>query len=62
VTAIRGGGVGGAGAAVVATGLSSIVRQEGVHGLFSGLGIRLATCVPGSGIAVTVYDFLKSRL
>jgi len=54
--------VGGAGAAVVATGLSSIVRQEGVHGLFSGLGIRLATCVPGSGIAVTVYDFLKSRL
>lgn len=41
-------------------GLAHIIRQRGFAGLFSGLSMRLATIIPGSGIMITVYEFAKS--
>jgi hypothetical protein len=41
-------------------GLAHIIRQRGLAGLFSGLSMRLATIIPGSGIMITVYEFAKS--
>jgi len=40
-------------------GLAHIIRQRGFAGLFSGLSMRLATIIPGSGIMITVYEFAK---
>lgn len=41
-------------------GLAQIIRSRGLTGLFSGLSMRLATIIPGSGIMITVYEFAKT--
>lgn len=41
-------------------GLAQIIRSRGLAGLFSGLSMRLATIIPGSGIMITVYEFAKT--
>ena len=41
-------------------GLAQIIRSRGLVGLFSGLSMRLATIIPGSGIMITVYEFAKT--
>lgn len=38
---------------------TSIVRQRGMRGLFSGLGITLAEIIPYAGIQFGAYDALK---
>ena len=40
--------------------LLDIVRSRGLRGLYTGLAMRLATIVPGSGIMITVYEFAKT--
>jgi hypothetical protein len=44
----------------VREGLMEIVQTRGLRGLYTGLTMRLATIVPGSGIMITVYEFAKS--
>ena len=41
-------------------GIAHILRTRGFPGLFSGLSMRLATIIPGSGIMITVYEFAKT--
>lgn len=40
-------------------GIAQIIRSRGFSGLFSGLSMRLATIIPGSGIMITVYELAK---
>jgi len=42
--------------------LAVIVRQEGLHALFSGLSINYMKVVPSTAIGFSLYDFLKSKL
>lgn len=41
-------------------GIKNIIRTRGPMGLFTGLTMRLATIIPGSGIMITTYEFAKS--
>lgn len=36
-----------------------MIKMEGISSLFRGLSLRLFTVVPGSAIAITVYDYVK---
>lgn len=36
-----------------------MLKHEGVNSLFRGLSLRLFTVVPGSAIAITVYEYVK---
>lgn len=41
-------------------GIKNILKTRGPMGLFTGLTMRLATIIPGSGIMITTYEFAKT--
>jgi hypothetical protein len=43
-------------------GLQRVVREEGVSGLYKGLGVSLAVCVPSLAISFSVYGTLKHEV
>ena len=42
--------------AALPTSVSALLRKDGLKGLSRGMGLRLATVIPGGAIMVTVYD------
>lgn len=45
---------------VQALSLGSILKVEGIAGLYRGLGLRLFTVIPSCGILITVYEAIKT--